>query len=552
MKRENKKINNQALMIMWLLCFLVIPKLHAQAQVRSALSSSHPEIIFAGFSQDGQYKGYVKKTNDEYQLIKSGTINFLDSQSVSREGVRIIEPTMSPSGDDMVWIEISYDTDMDHQLFRYNYSTDTLTQLTLSRPTDLQAGPLRLSSLEFIQDTGQLTYLLGVGTEYSFNEHLVIHDIQLGSQEWIKMDDVQPEFGWYSMATHDVSDDGSRILYSIRHVFVGSDCCHSRSAYLVIVDTASQDVLHSIDVRDTADVQFMDLSGDGKVVVYQDGGKTLKYHVDSASTSEFYVDFIARRSAYVRWLQLSHDGSVLAIQGRGQFADGRRIGPQQEFLDYGSYRLQFTSRPLALVVHNMNSGQTELVNRFNGVQMYSAQPMSLSADGDVIHYITGQFNQPLGRAYSMFVEHAIEFKDFQADKSLAGAWYNAANPGQGIFISVAPNPDQNPNLPSISEGSDIPLLSWFTVDNQGNPFWLYIEGSFEGNTISGTAQAVKGSQFGANFRTADTETTVWGEVTMTFESCAEAVVSYQPQVEGFEAGQMSMQRLTAQSGLGCL
>ena len=114
--------------------------------------------------------------------------------------------------------------------------------------------------------------------------------------------------------------------------------------------------------------------------------------------------------------------------------------------------------------------------------------------------------------------------------AVTGAWYNPSQSGHGVTVQVL-NPQRA-------------LLFWHAFDNNGDPLTLYIEGDISGRQIRGTAYAPNGMRFG-EFDPSDLQLPVWGEVTLSFDSCHEAQLSWHPQQAGFSAGQMRLERLAA-------
>jgi len=105
----------------------------------------------------------------------------------------------------------------------------------------------------------------------------------------------------------------------------------------------------------------------------------------------------------------------------------------------------------------------------------------------------------------------------------AGAWFNPATSGQGQLIDIDPV-------------AQFMFISWFTYTDadSANPFeqrWLTAQGTYSGNSATLELSETLGGQF--NAPQAVTTLPV-GEVTLTFNSCAEGSMSYKIDDEGLE------------------
>ena len=120
---------------------------------------------------------------------------------------------------------------------------------------------------------------------------------------------------------------------------------------------------------------------------------------------------------------------------------------------------------------------------------------------------------------------------------LSGAWYNPAQSGHGLSISL------------VDRGTRAAVL-WHVYDADGNPFTLYVDGVVEGREIVGTAFAPSGMRFG-EFDPDDIQLPEWGQVVLRFDSCLAATLSWTTSTPGFTDGSMPIEPLAPIAALPC-
>ena len=541
-----KRIKKKMLSSVGILSLLSISTLsHAQPQVEVFIGSEVTEYTFAGRSSDKGYIAYLESLGDKREVIRIPLTSNGSSKSFMPETDHIKELALSTDGRYLVWSENVLDQDgfIDHMLLkRYDFETETVIELTPPDHSGDATGSFSVSQLKFGKGTGKLSYLLGYGTSNVAYEHVVVHDIDTGSSDSFEMMDLPVTNGWHVISNYDFSDDGGRLLLQLNVRYSAGDCCFTRSGYLVVIETEEQGILQSIDMNDKPLMYAVDLSGNGKYIAFQDSGKLKRVAVDDGSSVLIKNSVYNSANNSVDWMQLSYLGDVVAASGNGKLLDGSRFTNRQRFgYSYGSTITQ-EFRPNPILVVDIDSEKSEIVNKFSSNQLYRAQPYILEDDGSSVFFQIQQSELGLNRIQSYFVSHQMTYQ-FKADDALTGGWYDSQNPGHGVNIHMA--------LRSEGEGT-LPIVTWYTVDAEGQPFWLIMEGTFEGNSISGDAYFVSGSQFGEGYSAADTTTTRWGEMTIDFSSCQSAKLTYQPSIDGFEAGEIDLDRLFAQQGIGCL
>lgn len=127
------------------------------------------------------------------------------------------------------------------------------------------------------------------------------------------------------------------------------------------------------------------------------------------------------------------------------------------------------------------------------------------------------------------------------EPSYSGSWYRPSESGSGF------------NLEIFEE--ERALLYWYTYDDAGEPVWLYSEGAIDGDRIDFDVYYADGMRF-SDLDTADKVNRPWGTLTMTFQDCDHATISYESTLEGLPhspvgARDLPVERLVNLLGLPC-
>lgn len=120
---------------------------------------------------------------------------------------------------------------------------------------------------------------------------------------------------------------------------------------------------------------------------------------------------------------------------------------------------------------------------------------------------------------------------------IAGPWYNPAQSGHGLSISLA-------------ERSARGVVLWHVYDPDGAPLTVYIDGAAFGRTISGPAFAPRGMRFG-EFDPERIDLPQWGTVVIDFFDCDHATLSWEALDPAFGSGRIPIERLARVDGLDC-
>lgn len=118
--------------------------------------------------------------------------------------------------------------------------------------------------------------------------------------------------------------------------------------------------------------------------------------------------------------------------------------------------------------------------------------------------------------------------------AMTGSWFEEDNPGQGLNLEIL--------------GSDRFIVYWYAYD-QGLPIWLVGAGTYKGDTATAKLGQFKGNGFGTQFDHNTVSNSTFGSMSLTFDSCDKARISYESAQAG--SGVIQLTRLTGIPGLSC-
>lgn len=121
------------------------------------------------------------------------------------------------------------------------------------------------------------------------------------------------------------------------------------------------------------------------------------------------------------------------------------------------------------------------------------------------------------------------------DKSMTGSWFDQSNSGQGINIEIL---------------SDNRILVYWYAYDQGNPLWLTGVGTYQGDTAQIELSQFNGSEFGVDHKTSLVASNVFGNLTISFDSCDKGNMVYDS-IQGLGSGSIPLNRLTSVLGVPC-
>lgn len=116
---------------------------------------------------------------------------------------------------------------------------------------------------------------------------------------------------------------------------------------------------------------------------------------------------------------------------------------------------------------------------------------------------------------------------------MSGLWFNPEQSGHGLSLEQI-QVNETPNV----------LFSWFAV-HENEPLWLIGLAPIEAGRAEISVEFTSGTGFGSGFNGGEVEHHVWGSVVLEQQDMNNLSVEWHPEIEGFESGQMSMQRLTS-------
>ncbi|MCB1583234.1 MAG: spondin domain-containing protein [Xanthomonadales bacterium] len=124
------------------------------------------------------------------------------------------------------------------------------------------------------------------------------------------------------------------------------------------------------------------------------------------------------------------------------------------------------------------------------------------------------------------------------DGSFSGSWYNPAKDGHGLVIEIT----QNAN----GKGTQA-VVSWYhyAADGSGEQVWLIGNGPVIADTAIVELVQTNGAIFGEAFNADDVNKINWGQLRIKFNSCSEAILSYDSLLEEYGSGQEPLTRITS-------
>ncbi len=176
---------------------------------------------------------------------------------------------------------------------------------------------------------------------------------------------------------------------------------------------------------------------------------------------------------------------------------------------------------------------------------YNPEDLSMDYWGTVKLTLTEQHSMQFewASAYPGFSSGAMQFdrlsvvqptqaKSGELNSCHSTSWYDPAASGHGFMTQVV-----------NSGGLSRLVLTWFTYLD-GEQFWLTSAGPIIGNKATLQAQSSYGAQFPPEFDSSEVLYDYWGTVEFELLDDDHAKVSWQPELPGFTAGTMQLQRLT--------
>ncbi len=127
--------------------------------------------------------------------------------------------------------------------------------------------------------------------------------------------------------------------------------------------------------------------------------------------------------------------------------------------------------------------------------------------------------------------HGVTGQPVAAHAGQSGTWFDSGYDGQGW------------QLQWLADGQA--LLTWYTYDAQGNPYWLIGTGQADGGRIVfEQMHSTQGGRFGAAYDPREVQRIDWGRLELALD-CQAGTAHYQSPLDGFGSGSFSdVQRLS--------
>ncbi len=420
-------------------------------------------------------------------------------------------------------------------LYLYDALTDTNTLVSFNFDDTPNTNPIANARLA---DNGLFILFETIGGNLIATDSNGEHDVYLYSVVGNSIMRVSEnldgsEFDGGSQASS-ISGDGRYVLFrSFATNVVGGDQNGFRSLYVrdFAADTLSQVYLPSTLFNFNNDlINDGVISGSGRYVVVRRFNQS-----QSDSQDLFWHDRITRE---YRLLTADIHGE----SGLGQYVLGAFSSDDSVFT-FSSANSELISGlpsgPAQLLAYEPDgSGLSWIsVNQSGEAAAKETKPLNSSGDGRYSLFLSRAAN--LGVPVVTNADNVIiaDRYGFSANQNVTGSWNGPGQAGHGFIVEVV--------------GEDQLLVYWFTFDSLGNPYWLLAVGTLDGNSATLTAYSVSGGLFPPLFDPAAVTEFEWGELIVSFESCTAGSISWVPIVAGFEAGSMSIERLTDIHGLKC-
>jgi len=96
------------------------------------------------------------------------------------------------------------------------------------------------------------------------------------------------------------------------------------------------------------------------------------------------------------------------------------------------------------------------------------------------------------------------------------------------------------------------VVAWFTFDLDGNPTWVFGVGEIENDVLRAEMLRFGNGRFPPREADPDQVTSeIWGTIEIRFSDCGNGQMSWQPVLENYAPGEMTLGRVSAIAGLRC-
>ncbi len=123
------------------------------------------------------------------------------------------------------------------------------------------------------------------------------------------------------------------------------------------------------------------------------------------------------------------------------------------------------------------------------------------------------------------------------DPGVSGHWHVPEQPGHGVQIGIV--------------DGNAATIAWLTYGADGRPLWLFGRGEVLGDRIEARMYRTDGGMPPGSWPQAAVRQRPWGDLTVGFSGCEDAVMDWRSADPEFATGQLPLRRLTGIHGLRC-
>lgn len=218
----------------------------------------------------------------------------------------------------------------------------------------------------------------------------------------------------------------------------------------------------------------------------------------------FTLQVISPTEVLATWFTYTREGDQAWLQGIGQLTDGKLIFDELNRFIGPTFGDQFDPKdrqtiPAGSLVMSFSScsrGQAT----YSGSDAFEADVLELDRLTSLHGFTCGAESTPATESYP-------------PSAVLSGAWYSAAQDGQGWMVEIL--------------DTNTALVYWFTYDEAGNQRWMLGVGGLDTGTVSvDKLEVITGPSFGSDYDPDDLVAEIWGDVTLHLWPCDKTSARY--------------------------
>ncbi len=282
-----------------------------------------------------------------------------------------------------------------------------------------------------------------------------------------------------------------------------------------------------------------DLLRDGVIYAGTDSG--IYFSVDDGISWQQYGEGMPNAAVIDLLIDEPRGRLIAATQGRGAWELPANLPPTMSVLSIPNGSGNFTLTGSAFDPEQNDI--SEAINWFSdrdGPLGTGAQIEPTFSSGDHLVTATVSDENKISFGFEIPISVSGSINDLIPDGSFSGTWFNPQRSGEGFFIEIFER--QNT---ATGTSSPAMLLAWFTYqpDNSGRTAWIGGSADITANPIVLDSNIAFGGTFGDAFDPNDINRTSWGRISVRFDDCNNATISYQgPPAWG--SSQINVQRIS--------